>query len=63
MQAAVKTEQQWLAKSVGKVSYVESAVYSPENIDINETWRKVLGMDITIPMSITMTEKTTVHCE
>lgn len=37
--------------------------YSPENIDINETWRKVLGMDITIPMSITMTEKTTVHCE
>jgi hypothetical protein len=63
MQAAVKAEQQWLAKSVGKVSYVESAVYSPENIDINETWRKVLGMDITIPMSITMTEKTTVHCE
>jgi hypothetical protein len=63
MQAAVKAEQQWLAKSVGKVSHVESAVYSPENIDINETWRKVLGMDITIPMSITMTEKTTVHCE
>jgi hypothetical protein len=30
---------------------------------MNETWRKVLGKDITIPISIAMTEKITVHSE
>ena len=42
---------------------MEGADCSPENIDMNETWRNVLGKDITIPMSIVMTEKTTVHSE
>lgn len=32
-------------------------------MDMNETWARVLGMDSTIPINMTMTEKTTVHCE
>lgn len=36
---------------------------SPENIDMKETCFKVLGKDITIPISVAMTENTTVHCE
>ncbi len=30
---------------------------------MKETCFKVLGKDITIPISVAMTEKTTVHCE
>ncbi len=40
-----------------------SAGNSPENMDIKETCFKVLGRDMTIPISVTMREKTTVHCE
>jgi hypothetical protein len=38
-------------------------VHSPENIDMKDTCFKVLGVDITIPINVAMTEKTTVHCE
>jgi hypothetical protein len=40
---------------------VEEVECSPENIDMKETWFRVLGKDITIPISVAMTEKTTVH--
>jgi len=39
------------------------SVNSPENIDMKDTCFNVLGIDITIPISVAMTEKTTVHCE
>ncbi len=32
-------------------------------MDMKETWSRVLGIDITMPMSMTMMEKTTVHKE
>jgi hypothetical protein len=42
---------------------VESAGNPPENIDMKETWCKVLGKDMTIPINAVITEKTTVHNE
>jgi len=42
---------------------VESAGHTPENIDTKETWFKVLGRDSTIPISVTIIEKITVHSE
>ncbi len=37
--------------------------HRPENMDMKETWSRVLGIDITMPMSMAMMEKTTVHRE
>lgn len=34
-----------------------------ENIDMKETWFNVLGRDITMPISVTITLKTTVQSE
>jgi hypothetical protein len=42
---------------------VETAGHSPENIDMKETWFKVLGRDITIPINIAIIEKITVQSE
>lgn len=41
----------------------DKGVTIPENMDMKDTWFKVLGMDITIPIKVTMTEKTTVQSE
>jgi len=38
-------------------------LYVPENMDMKETWLSVLGADMTIPIKVTMTEKTTVQSE
>lgn len=35
----------------------------PENMDINDTWLRVLGMDMTMPINVTITENTTVQSE
>jgi len=35
----------------------------PENMDMKETCLSVLGIDMTIPMMVTMTEKMTVQSE
>lgn len=59
----MKAKHQWLASKSRGVGHAQCAGHLPENIDMKETWRNVLGRDITIPISITMTEKTTVHCE
>lgn len=42
---------------------MESVDYSPENMDMKDTCLKVLGRDITIPISVAMREKITVHNE
>ena len=42
---------------------METAMQKAENIDMNETWFRVRGMDITMPINVTMTEKTTVQRE
>lgn len=57
------SEAAMVSKQAEGKCQAESAGHLPENIDMKETWRNVLGKDITIPISITMTEKTTVHCE
>lgn len=41
----------------------ESAGYSPENMDMKETWFRVLGSDMTIPINMVIIEKTTVQRE
>jgi hypothetical protein len=38
-------------------------MHAAENIDMNDTWFKVLGSDKTIPMMVAITEKITVHIE
>lgn len=40
-----------------------SPMQAAENMDIKDTWRRVLGVDMMIPMIMTMMEKTTVHRE
>lgn len=37
--------------------------YPPENMDTKETCFRVLGSDITMPISMTMMENKTMHCE
>lgn len=38
-------------------------MHAAEPMDMNETCFKVLGRDMTIPINVAMTEKTTVHKE
>jgi len=42
---------------------IVKSLYIPENMDMKETWLSVLGADMMIPMSVTITEKTTVQSE
>ena len=46
-----------------RISQIKSADNAPENIDMKETCFRVLGKDMTMPISVTMTEKTTVQRE
>ena len=38
-------------------------MHAAENMDMNDTWCSVRGSDMTMPMSVTMTEKETVQSE
>jgi len=44
-------------------SRMASAMQAAENMDMNDTWFRVRGSDITIPIRVAMTENTTVHKE
>lgn len=39
---------------------IDRPIAAALNMDMKDTWRSVLGIDIIIPISMTMTEKTTV---
>ena len=44
-------------------SRIAMAIADAEKILMKDTWRRVRGIEHTIPISVAMTLKTTVHCE